>query len=78
MSSIVLSKKAERLLQLCQAEGFETVGDILAAWVDDSVSPAICMECGATTQMEPDQCQGYCEQCRKNSMVSALVLAGLI
>jgi hypothetical protein len=78
MSSIVLSKKAVRLLELCETEGFETVGDLLAASFHDSVCPAICMECGATARLEPDQCQGYCEQCRKNCVVSGLVLAGLI
>ena len=78
MSSIVLSKKAVRLLELCEAEGFETVGDILATWIDDSVCPAICMECGATTQLKPDQRQGYCEKCGKKCVVSGLVLADLI
>ena len=31
-----------------------------------------------TAEMEPDQEQGYCESCSTNTVVSALVLAGLI
>ena len=46
----------------------------------NSVSPAICMneDCDFTCEMEPDQDAGYCEECRTNSMHSALILAGLI
>jgi hypothetical protein len=36
------------------------------------------MECGCTAEMEPDQRAGYCEQCGKNKVVSALILAGVI
>jgi hypothetical protein len=45
-----------------------------------TVSPAICTEpdCDYTTEMEPDQDAGYCEACGKNSVASALILAGLI
>ena len=34
--------------------------------------------CDYTTEMESDQDAGYCEACGGNTMVSALVLAGLI
>jgi hypothetical protein len=53
---------------------------MLEASVTDSVAPAICTEpeCDHTTEMEPDQDGGYCEACGKNSVASALVLAGLI
>lgn len=44
----------------------------------DSASPAICTTCGYTTEMEPDQAQGYCEVCGTNTVVAALVLADLI
>ena len=46
----------------------------------DSVSPAICMNegCEYTAEMEPDQDRGFCEVCETNTMVSALVLAGII
>jgi hypothetical protein len=78
MSTIALTKKAVRLLELCEAEGYKTPDDLLAASMADSVCPAICMECGATAQMEKDQREGYCESCGKNRVVSGLVLAGLI
>jgi len=44
------------------------------------VCPAICMTdgCDYTTEMEPDQDQGFCEACGGNTVTSALVLAGLI
>ena len=34
--------------------------------------------CDYTTEMEPDQEEGYCEACGGNTVVSALVLAGII
>src|SRR5262245_60389182 len=78
--SIALSTKGAKLMKLCDIEGFETVADLLSATITDSVCPAICMTegCDYTTEMEPDQCQGYCEECGGNTMMSALVLAGVI
>ncbi|MBR0960899.1 hypothetical protein [Bradyrhizobium japonicum] len=78
MSTIALTKKAMRLLELCEAEGFETVEDLIQASMTDSVSPAICMECAHAAKMEPDQRAGYCEACHTNRMVSGLVLADFI
>jgi hypothetical protein len=77
-TDIHLTLKSIRLLELCEAEGFEKLDDLLLASIDDSVCPAICMECGCTADMEPDQREGYCEQCGKNKVVSCLVLADLI
>lgn len=41
---------------------------------------AICMNhnCNYICEMEPDQDRGWCESCKTNTMVSALVLAGMI
>ena len=80
MSSIVLSHKAQKLMKLCDIEGFESVEDVLFSGITDSVCPAICMTegCDYTTKMEPDQEDGYCEACGGNTVVSVLVLAGLI
>ena len=80
MSAIVLSMKASKLMRVCEAEGFATIDDLIALSVADSVCPAICMTegCDYTTEMEPDQDEGYCEACGGNTVVSALVLAGLI
>jgi hypothetical protein len=77
---IALSTKAEKLLVLCELEGFHTLDDLLKAAVTDSVCPAICMTegCTYTAEMEPDQDAGYCELCGGNTVTSALVLAGMI
>jgi hypothetical protein len=80
MSSIALSHKAQKLMKLCEIEGFEIVEGVLLLNIIDSVCPAICMTegCDYTTEMEPDQDQGYCEACGGNTVTSALILAGLI
>ncbi len=49
----------------------------------DSVAPAICCnpnnpECDYTAEMEPDQTQGWCEVCERGTLVSGLVLGGII
>ncbi|TRD15770.1 hypothetical protein [Palleronia caenipelagi] len=65
---------------LASTEGHATAYELLEATVCDSVSPAICTNpgCGYTTDMEPDQDQGWCEHCATNTVKSALVLAGMI
>jgi hypothetical protein len=80
MSTIALSNKGAKLMKLCDLEGFNSLDDLLQAAVTDSICPAICMTegCDSTTEMEPDQTEGYCEVCGGNTMVSALILAGLI
>jgi hypothetical protein len=80
MSTIVLTSKAAKLMKLSEIEGFETLDDLLQAAATDSVCPAICMTegCDYTAEMEPDQDRGFCEECGGNTVVSALVLAGLI
>jgi hypothetical protein len=72
--------RQEKLAKLLEAEGYDTLGDLAEAVFSDSVSPAICTEpgCDHTSEMEPDQDAGYCESCDKNTVISALVLAGLI
>jgi hypothetical protein len=79
MSTVVLSRKAAKLMRLCDIEGY-SLDDLLQAAATDSVCPAICMTegCDYTTEMEPDQDQGFCEACGGNTVTSALVLAGLI
>ena len=72
------TEQQTKLEALREAEGFETVEDMLRAATFDSVSPAICTNCDHTCETEPDQDRGYCESCGQNTVVSALVLAGLI
>jgi hypothetical protein len=80
MSTIALSTKGAKLMKLCDVEGFDKIEDLLTASITDSVCPAICMTegCDYTTEMEPDQREGYCEACGGNTLMSALVLAGVI
>jgi hypothetical protein len=78
--AIGLSQKAAKLMTLCDIEGFKNIEDILISGLFDTVCPAICMTegCDHTAELEPDQREGYCEVCGGNTMVSALVLAGVI
>ena len=69
-----------KLAKLVEIEGYDSSDELMEAVFSDAVSPAICMNegCDFTCEMEPDQDAGYCEACGKNSVASALVLAGLI
>ena len=67
-----------RLQELAESEGYDKVADLLEAAVIDSISPGICMVCGHTGEVEPDQAAGYCDGCGANTMKSALILAGVI
>ncbi|MFO1152058.1 MAG: hypothetical protein U1E42_00125 [Rhodospirillales bacterium] len=79
---MALSKEERltKLHKLAEIEGYETVSDMLEATTCDAVSPAICVaeDCDYTVEMEPDQDQGWCDQCHRNTVVAALVLAELI
>jgi hypothetical protein len=70
----------QKLGELAEIEGFASVEELLEACVHDSVSPGICTRdgCDYTTEVEPDQTEGWCEECKAPSVQSALVLAGLI
>jgi hypothetical protein len=77
---IALTLEQQKLAQLCNHEGFDTLDDLLEAASLDSVSPAICVNegCDYSTDMEPDQDAGHCEICGTQTVKSALILAGLI
>lgn len=56
--------------------GFDTVHDMLAEAVFDSICPAICTRgCGATEDLEPD---GYCECECGGTIKSVLLIAGIV
>ena len=73
---LVLTTKAQKLMKLCEVEGFNKLDDLLQAAAADSVCPAICMAegCDCTAEMEPDQDRGYCEACGGNTMKRSTVL----
>ena len=72
-----------KLARLCEFEGFPDESDLFASAITDSVCPAICCnpdnpECDYTEEKEPDSRDGRCEECQRGTMVSALVLGGII
>lgn len=73
-----MAKKSDLLAQLASDYGFDDPMDMLEQAMFDGVCPAICPRCLSTDNMEPDQDHGWCDECSKNTMVSALVLAGII
>ena len=79
-NSSTAEKRRAKLDQLVESEGFDSLDDLIAATVSDSVSPAICLNegCDYTAEMEPDQREGWCEACGTNTVASALILAGII
>ena len=77
---IEITRKGKALLQLCEEEGFARIEGLLEAAAFDSVSPGICLTegCGYTCEVEPDQDEGYCELCGRQTVMSALRLADII
>ena len=55
-----------------------SVMEMLKQATYDSVAISICVKCLYTTEMEPDQREGWCEECEENTVQSCLVLAEMI
>ena len=66
-----------KLTELAKSEGMTLEGMLEEATLD-GVCPGICRNCDYTTEVEPDQDKGWCENCNTNTVVSCLILAGLI
>lgn len=71
-------RRQELLKNLMEYEGYPSMEAMLEDNVTDSVTMAICANCEAVHEMEPDQRAGYCDGCGKNEVVAILVLAGVI
>jgi len=71
---------SNKLAELARQYGYTTIHQMLQAAAFDSVVPGICRnkECNYTTDVEPDCERGWCEECQANTVVSALMLAGII
>ena len=69
-----------KLAKLNEIEGYDAIEELMEAVFSDAVSPAICMneDCNFTCEMEPDQTEGWCDECHTNTIKAAPVLAGLI
>ena len=81
----IVSKEMEagKLAKVVALEGFESETALFGAAIPDSVCPAICCnpdkpECDYTAETEPDQDCDRWEMCERGTVVSALVLGGLI
>ena len=68
-----------KLKTLARIEGMDEIA-LLEAATFDSVAHGICKTpgCDYTTTVEPDQDRGWCEECNAGTVVSCLVLAGVI
>lgn len=57
-----------------------TVEEMCEQATFDSLAPSICMNpgCDYTTDMEPDQSEGWCEECGTGSVKSVLCLMGIL
>lgn len=83
MPGLSQEARAAKLAKLVELEGFASADELFAAAISDSVCEAICCnpdkpECSYTAEMEPDQDRGWCEECERGTLVSALVLGGFI
>lgn len=74
------SNTTSKLDQLTKDWGYDDYIELLEEYSIDSICPAICMNegCNYSTEMEPDQDQGWCENCNTNTVKSAMILAGVI
>lgn len=70
-------KNHELLETLADIEGV-SVNKMLATATYDGICPGICTECHETMEVEPDCAGGWCDACKRNTIMSALMLAGII
>lgn len=79
MENVSEERRRKKLAKLAEENG-TTVGEMLEEAICDGACPAICIRdgCSYSTEYEPDQCAGWCEECEANTVVSCLVLAHII
>lgn len=68
-----------KLQELASIYGI-SIAELLEEYAFEDTVPGICMRegCDFTTYYEPDQSEGWCEECSMRSVRSALVLGGII
>lgn len=73
------NREVSKLDLLARAWGMKT-REFIEEYALDDVVPGICLNpgCDYTTEVEPDQRQGWCEVCGTTSVRSGIVLAGII
>ena len=62
---------------LLKCEGI-TAEEFLERFAFDGLVPCVCVQCGHTTDHEPDQDRGWCDECEANTMKSGLILMGIM
>ena len=74
------SNPDKKFKSLMASEGFDDEVSFLQHVCMDSVCPGICtnLDCDYSTEVEPDCRDGWCEECKKGTVQSALVLKGMI
>ena len=68
----------EEALKKLIEEKLGTLESLIEECSYDDVCSAICVNCGNTCRVEPDQGKGYCDSCGSKTVKSILVLAGFI
>lgn len=78
-TAVETNLEASKLDLLAREWGMK-VSEFVEEYALDDVAPGICMnpDCDYTTEVEPDQREGWCEECGTRSVRSGVVLAGLI
>jgi len=78
-TAVETNLEASKLDLLAREWGMKT-SEFVEEYALDDVVPGICMnpDCDYTTEVEPDQRQGWCEVCGTTSVRSGIVLAGII
>lgn len=68
-----------KIEQLVESEGYESVESFIQNSMNDGTCMGICTneDCDYTTEVEPDQDSGFCENCDTNTVRSGLVLVGM-
>jgi hypothetical protein len=71
--------EASKLDQLASIWGL-SAPEFVEEYALDDVVPGICMnpDCNCTAEVEPDQREGWCEECEMRTVQSGIILAGLI
>ena len=79
MTPAEANQEASKLDILARESGM-SVPEYIDSYALDDVAPGICMnpDCDYTAEVEPDQTEGWCEECCTRSVRSGVVLAGLI
>lgn len=79
MTPVEANFHASKLDQLAEHFGL-TVTSFIEDYALEDVVPGICMNphCDYTAEYEPDQREGWCEECETRSVRSGIVLAGII